>query len=101
MASAKISVPHRLTQAEALARIKRMLGELRERYGSQMSDFEEEWNDTTGRLSFKALSFRIQAEIKALPATVDLEVQFPFAALPFKGTIMTKVTEAANSLLSA
>jgi hypothetical protein len=100
MPSAQTSVPHQLSREEALARIQKLLGELRSRYGAQITEIQEVWDGSHGRLSFKAIGFQLHSEIRVEAASVEFHVQFPLAGLPFKSTILTKINETATSLLA-
>ena len=43
MANFKMSIQHKLTQEEAMNRIKTLLGDVRKQYGGSIDKLEEKW----------------------------------------------------------
>lgn len=100
MPKSTVSVDHSLGEQEALVRIKGMLGQVKENYGSQVSDLEEHWTDNGGTFSFKAMGFQISGDLTVTDSKVLIDAEFPWAAKPFQGTIETTIRERAERLLS-
>jgi Putative polyhydroxyalkanoic acid system protein (PHA_gran_rgn) len=95
-----VTVEHELGKEEALNRIKGILGEAKAQYGDRFSDLQESWNDDGGTFSFKAMGFKIGGALVVTDRDVQITGDFPFAALPFKGTIETTLRERAERLLA-
>jgi hypothetical protein len=100
MPSFAMTVPHRLTQEEALGRIQRMLGEMKQQYGNQVTDLNETWNGNTGEFSMTAMGMKISGNVAVEPGEVKLNGNIPFAAVPFKGQIEKLIREQATQLLA-
>ena len=101
MPSFSISENHRLTTAEASARIARMLGELKTRHADKISDVREDWNGPEAEFSFKLLGFKLEGRIVVTEREVHLLGKLPLAALPFKGLAERAIRDEARELLDA
>lgn len=100
MPKSTVTVPHQLGKDEALQRIKGILVQAKEQYGDRISDLKEDWNPDGGTFSFKAMGFKISGALVVNPTTVEITGDYPFAALPFKGTIESTLRERAERLLA-
>jgi len=93
-------VPHRLSQDEALRRIKGLLGEVKTQFTDKISDLREEWRGNTGEFSFSAMGFSVSGTLAVNPSEVKLSANLPFAAMFFKGRIESTIRERAEALLA-
>lgn len=100
MPKTHITVPHSLGKGEALKRLQTMLSSVKENYGSQVTDLQEQWTDNGGNFSFKAMGFKIDGDLVVTDTEVRTDVEFPWAAKPFQSTIETTIRERAQRLLS-
>ena len=100
MPKSTISIDHALGEQEALQRIKGMLSQVKENYGSQVSDLQEDWTDNGGTFSFKAMGFKISGDLAVTDSKVLIDAEYPWAAKPFQGTIETTIRERAERLLA-
>ena len=100
MPKSSISIDHSLGQEEALNRIKGILAQVKENYGSQVSDLQENWTDNGGDFSFKAMGFKIAGDLAVTDSKVMINAEYPWAAKPFQGTIETTIRERAERLLA-
>jgi hypothetical protein len=100
MPKSTISIDHTLGQGEALTRLQGMLAQVKENYGSQISDLEENWTDQGGSFSFKAMGFKISGDLTVTDNEVLIDAEYPWAAKPFQGTIETTIRERAERLLA-
>ncbi len=99
MPKSTVNVPHTLGQQEALNRIKGILGSAKEQYGDRISDLQEHWTADGGTFSFRAMGFKISGNLKVTDNDVAITGEYPFAAIPFKGTIESTLRERAERLL--
>lgn len=99
MPKSSISIDHSLGEEEALNRLKGMLAQVKENYGNQVSDLEENWTDNGGDFSFKAMGFRISGDLTVTDSKVMIDAEYPWAAKPFQSTIETTIRERAERLL--
>ncbi len=100
MSKLNLSIPHQLSQEEALTRIKNLLKNLKEEQAGTISNIKEEWNDTGGNFEFSAMGFDLSGNILVNPFSVDIEAEVPFAVSMFSGTIKNIITQKASELLS-
>lgn len=100
MPKTDLTIPHTLGKTEALNRLQGMLASVKENYGSQVSDLEENWTDQGGTFSFKAMGFKISGELAVSDDNVRIDAEFPWAAKPFQSTIETAIRERAERLLA-
>lgn len=100
MPAIDLTVPHLLTQDEALDRIKNLLQKIKIQYPDTISNLSEEWNANSGAFSFSAMGLPITGTLTVQPAGVAITGELPFAALPFKGMIEETIRERAVKLLA-
>lgn len=100
MPKSTVTVPHQLGKDEALERIKTILVKAKEQYGDRISDLQENWNDQGGTFSFRAMGFKISGNLDVTDTDVRITGDYPFAAIPFKGTIEATLRERAERLLA-
>ena len=100
MPKLNMAVSHRLTQDEAVFRIKALLGEVKKEHADKISNLREEWNGNTGTFSFSAMGFSVSGTLIVKPSEVELSGSLPFAASFFKGKIESTLRERAETLLA-
>ena len=100
MAKLNLSVPHKLSQAEAMKRIRGLLEKATSEHGDKISDLQQEWTDNVGTFSFSAMGFSISGTVSVTPTDVQLSGDLPFAASFFKSRIETTIREQATELLA-
>ena len=99
MANFDISIPHQLSQEEAMKRIQNLLTDTKREHGDKISQLEEKWTGNTGEFSLKAMGFTVSGKLTVNPSTIDIEAELPFAASLFKGKIKELIEERAAGLL--
>ncbi|MFA6494912.1 MAG: polyhydroxyalkanoic acid system family protein [Candidatus Paceibacterota bacterium] len=100
MAKLEMTMSHRLTQNEALIRIKTLLGEVKDQFADKISNLREEWSGNMGSFSFSAMGFSVSGILTVTPSEVKLSGNLPFAATFFKGKIESTIRERAEKLLA-
>lgn len=100
MPKMSIVVPHKLSQDEAMGRIKHLLGEVKTDYGDKVSDLRETWSGNRGEFAFKAMGFSIAGTLDVKPGEVALNGSLPLAAMPFKSKIESTIRDRATRLLA-
>ncbi|MEK9173277.1 MAG: polyhydroxyalkanoic acid system family protein [Patescibacteria group bacterium] len=99
---------HRLTQDEALGRIKGLLNQVKTEYVGQISNLQEEWNGNSGTFSFSAMSFSVLGpmtfNVSGILIVTDRDVtvkgDFPSIVGMFKGKIEDTIRERVKELLA-
>src|SRR5580692_1941876 len=95
-----LSVPHVLSQEEAKTRVGNLLTESRTKFGAQLSDVTEAWAGWVNSFSFRALGFSVVGKLEVQSAQLLIDMDLPFAALPFKGRIESEILAHARQLLA-
>lgn len=100
MSKLNMTVSHRLTQDEAVKRVKTLLGEVKNQFADKISDLCEVWEGNMCKFSFSAMGFCVSGNMIVNPSSVDLSDNLPFAASFFKGKIESTIRERAKTLLA-
>ncbi len=100
MPAIKLSVPHNLGADEAKQRIAQLITETKGKFGDQVSDIEESWNENHGTFRFKAMGFSVSGDLHVEANVARVEINLPFAALPFKSKIENDLSVRAKTLLA-
>ncbi|MBI2824678.1 MAG: polyhydroxyalkanoic acid system family protein [Planctomycetia bacterium] len=100
MPQMSVTVPHTLSQQDAVERLKGFLGKIKERYQSQVSNLEESWAGDTLNFGFTTFGFPIKGAVNVEAAQVKLDGEIPFAAMMFKGKIEQEIRDQLNKLLA-
>jgi hypothetical protein len=95
-----LSVPHVLTQEEAKKRVGNLLAETRTKFGAKVSDVTEAWTGWVNSFSFRALGFSVGGKLEVQAAQLLIDMDIPFAALPFKGRVESEILAHARQLLA-
>ena len=99
MPGVKVNIDHNLEQQEALRRIQKIFDKLKGDFKDQISDVQENWNGNSADFSFKIMGLLMKGKLIVNAANVILDGSIPWAAVPFKGLIESKIKEEAISLL--
>src|SRR6185503_4227781 len=98
--SIDITIPHQLSQPQAMGRIQSLIANVKAEHGDKISDLREQWVDNVGTYSFSAMGFSVTGTITVMPTSVRLTGNLPFAASFFKNTIESTIRERATDLLA-
>jgi hypothetical protein len=99
MASFNISVPHQLSQEEALSRIKSQLAHLKTQYSDKLGSMHEEWNGNVGSFSSSSPVGAVSVTLTVNPSEVVIEGELPAMATFFKGKIESGVRRELSRVL--
>jgi Putative polyhydroxyalkanoic acid system protein (PHA_gran_rgn) len=100
MNSIVVSVPHRLSVAEAHRRIEAMLDRLRSAYIDKLAYSEMTWSGDSADIRVVALAQEVKAHIDVLTESVRIEVVLPWILARLAGPIQQRLTAAANETLA-
>lgn len=99
MATMEISIDHKLSEAEALKRIKKLLGETKKQYGDIVTDLTEKWQGNKGIFSFTAKGYTVSGTVLVTAGKVLLEGEISWALSLFRGKIEKIIKDRAKALL--
>lgn len=101
MSSLKMHIPHKLSQEEALGRIKTLLHKVKHEQKDNISNVKEEWSHDTGHFHFTAMGFDLSGVIKVHNDVVDIHAKVPMAVYLFRNKIKQVIEEKAHEILAA
>lgn len=96
----EVSVPHRLSQEDALKRIMSLVEELKTRFGGQVTEIHEEWTDNSCKFSMKLKMFRLAGSIVVEPKVVVIRGTMPFGTGRYESKAKSLIQDQAQKLLS-
>ena len=100
MPTLTVAVPHALGQQEAVGRLKEQFGNVKDRFGDQVSDLEEAWDGDALRFGFKTYGIRVQGTVTVGDADVTVAAELPHAAMLFRGTIEKQIGSELEKMLA-
>jgi hypothetical protein len=95
-----LSVPHALGEEEAKKRVVNLLADSRAQFGGHISDITEAWTGCVDSFSFRALGFSVTGKLEVQAIQLVIDIDLPFAALPFKGRVESEILTHARQLLA-
>lgn len=100
MPSIQVTVHHKLTEHEAMARIKTLVTKLKHEHGDKISGIEEDWHARSGKFQFNFQGFNLSGNVQLHPGTVEIHGKLPLAVSLFRGKIKEVIKEKASELLA-
>ncbi len=94
------SVPHELSQDEALSRVQGRIARIKAQYSGMVSDLKESWDGYAGTFSGSARGFSVSGNLTVDPSEVTVQIALPFVALPLKGQIEARIRSELTALLA-
>ncbi len=97
----KVSLPHGLSQEEALNRIKSLLPELQAQYDdpNKLRSVRQKWEGNTAEFSFVAWGFFIAGSMSVGASEIELDLELPTVAMRFKDRIEEAIRQRAAAVL--
>jgi hypothetical protein len=94
-----VSIPHRLTQDEARARLQKGITDLKARHAASIAQVEEAW--TGNQMSFKltAMGQAITGRLDVQPSAVKLDVDLPWLLAMLAEKIRPRVEAEGRRML--
>jgi len=100
MSSIQVTVHHKLTEHEAMARIQNLVTNLKNEHGDKVSNIEEEWHARSGKFQFSFHGMHLSGTVNLHPGTVEIHGRIPLAVTLFRGKIKDVIREKASELLA-
>jgi hypothetical protein len=100
MAKFSIVVAHGLVQGEALRRIRNEIENIKRQHGDKISGFRENWNNEKYAFAGTAKGFTVSGVMTVNPSQVEIVMNLPWLAIPFKGRIEADIREQLSVLLA-
>jgi hypothetical protein len=90
----RLLIPHNHGKEEALKRVRTALQEAHVQHGDKVSDVHESWADNVGTCSFRAMGFKVEAQV-----TVG-EGKIPFMLRGMQSKISAMLIENVRRVLA-
>lgn len=100
MPSIQVTVHHKLTEHEAMARIQKLVTNLKHEHGEKVTNIEEDWHARSGKFQFTFHGMQLSGTVNLHPGTVEIHGKLPLAVSLFRGKIKEVIKEKAHELLA-
>jgi hypothetical protein len=100
MPDLNISIPHQLSQDEALRRLKSAIADAKKQYGDKIDELQETWNGYTGTLNVAAMGQKLAVVLRVNPSDVTVQSALPMLAMMFRGKIEAAIRQEGTKLLA-
>jgi hypothetical protein len=100
MPDLNISIPHQLSQDEALLRLKSAIADAKEQYGEKIDELRENWNGYSGTLNVAAMGQKLSVVLAVNPSDVTVQSALPMIAMMFRGKIEAAIRQEGTKLLA-
>ena len=100
MPNLNVTVPHSLSQDQALRRIKDAITQAKSQHSGNVNELQENWNGNVGTFSGAAMGQTASGSITVNPSDIVFDLVLPFAAILFKSKIEQGIREFASKLLA-
>jgi hypothetical protein len=100
MPNLEMTIPHSLSQEEAIKRIKNQFTEMKKNHGDKIKNFKEDWKGNVGNFSFRFQSFDISGMLTVDHSSVEMAGKIPLAVSLFKEAIKKTIYDKAVEILS-
>jgi len=100
MSSIQVTVHHKLTEHEAMSRIKNLITKLKLDNENKITNIEEEWHARSSKFSFTFHGFNLSGTVNLHPGTVEIHGKLPLALTLFRGKIKEVIKDKAHELLT-
>jgi hypothetical protein len=100
--SLTLSIPHRLTQAEARARLQKGIAELRAKHGKNLGEIHETWTpppDHHADFRLSAMGQSITGQLDVEPDAVKLSVDLPWMISLFAEKLQPQIEAEGRKML--
>lgn len=96
-----VSIPHRLSQDQARARLQNGIADLKQRFSGNLANVEETWSGNTMNFRFTVMGQAVTGKVDVLADVVRLEVDLPWMLAMLAERIRPKVEQEGRRLLES
>ena len=101
MQSLTLSIPHRLTRAEAKRRIQEELVRLKGQYGAMLGNIEERWTGDTLAFSLTVTGVTLSGHVYVEDQVVRLDIPLPWPLAMLAGGVKHQIEQQGRKLLGS
>jgi hypothetical protein len=100
MSDLMVSVNHRLSQDEALRRIRAAVAHAKVQHADKINDLHDSWNGYVGSFDVSGMGQKASGTAAVNPSDVTVQVKLPFAASLFKSKIESGIRDSLTRILA-
>ena len=95
----QITIPHKLTEIQAITHIKKVLQQSRTQLAAHVTDMEERWEGNVMHFAFTAQKQHISGTLTIKNHAFDLYAKLPLMLRLFEGKIKKMIEEETKKML--
>jgi len=100
MPAIQVTIHHKLTEHEAMSRIKNLITKIKLDNENKITHIEEEWHLRSSKFSFTFQGFNLSGTVNLHPGIVEIHGKLPLALTLFRGKIKDVIKDKAHELLA-
>lgn len=100
MPNLNISIPHQLSQDEALRRLKSSIADAKKQHGDKIDELRESWNGYSGTLDVAVMGQKLSVVLTVNPSDITVQSALPMMAMMFRGKIEAAIRQEGMKLLA-
>ncbi len=100
MPQMNLAIDHALSRDEARQRLQRLIEVVKDAYGGQVKNLQENWTEHAVEFSFSAMGFSTSGKVQVEETHVAIESKLPLAAVMFRGKIEETIRHQVGRALS-
>ena len=94
-----VSIPHRLTQDEARARLQQGLSDLKAQHAASIAQVAEQWNGNAMSFRLTAMGQAITGRVDVQPSAIRLEMDLPWLLAAFAEKFKPRIEQEGRRML--
>ena len=94
-----ITIPHRLTQQEARARLQKGITDLKAQHAASIAQVSETWNGDQMSFRLTAMGQSITGRVDVQPSAIKLDIDLPWLLAAFAEKIKGQVEQRGRQML--
>ena len=94
-----ITIPHKLSQDDARARLQNGIIELKGKYGDKVAAMDETWNGNQMAFKLSAMGQAITGRVDVQPQAVKLDVDLPWLLAMLADRIKPQIEQEGRKML--
>ncbi len=94
----KVSIPHKLSEIEAITRVRKILHESRSKLAEHLTEVEEKWEGNTLHFAFTAQKQHIRGTLEVKDHVFNIYAKLPLMMRLFEGKIEKMIKEQAGQM---
>ena len=94
-----VSIPHRLSQDEARARIQKGLTDLKAQHAASIAQVAEQWNGNQMSFKLTAMGQAITGRVDVQPSAIKLDIDLPWLLAAFAEKFRPRIEQEGRRML--